>query len=69
MSSSYEIRDHEHGLGKVLWLKQSWQPHFKTILEDEGIVAVRFSALGSIKDLDLSVLSELPFLKGLEIYD
>ena len=53
----------------MLWLKQSWQPHFKTILEDEGIFAVRFSALGSIKDLDLSVLSELPFLKGLEIYD
>ncbi len=30
---------------------------------------MRFSALGSIKDLDLSVLADLPFLRGLEIYD
>ncbi len=69
MNASYEIRDHEHGLGKVLWLKQAWEPHFKSILEDEGISAVRFSALASIKDLDLSVLAEMPFIRGLEIYD
>lgn len=68
-STSYEIRDHEHGLGKVLWLKQAWEPRFKSILQAEGISAVRFSALGSIKDLDLSILAEMPFIKGLEIYD
>ena len=69
MSTSYEIRDHEHGLGKVLWLKQAWEPRFRRILEDKGISAVRFNALGSIKDLDLSILAEMPFLRGLEIYD
>jgi hypothetical protein len=69
MSNSYEIRDHDHGLGKVLWLKQAWEPHFKSIMENEGISAVRFSALGSIKELDLSVMTEMPFLRGLEIYD
>ena len=69
MSTSYEIRDHENGLGKVLWLKQAWEPRFLDILKKKGISAIRFSALGTIKDLDLSVLAELEFLKGLEIYD
>ena len=69
MRNSYEIRDHEHGLGKVLWLKQAWKPHFKSILEEGSIAAVRFSALGSINDLDLSILAEMPFLRGVEIYD
>ena len=69
MSKTYEIREHEHGLGKVLLLRQAWEPRFRKILERKGITAVRFSALGSIKDLDLSVLAEMPFLRGLEIYD
>lgn len=69
MSKTYEIHEHEHGLGKVLLLKQAWEPRFGEILERNGITAVRFSALGSIKDLDLSILAEMPFLRGLEIYD
>lgn len=69
MSTGFEIREHDHGLGKVLWLKQAWEPRFKSIMEDEGITTVRFSALGSIKNLDLSILAEMPFLKGVEIYD
>lgn len=69
MKTSYEIRDHDHGLGKVLWLKQAWEPRFLDILKKNGISAIRFSALGTIKNLDLSVLAELEFLKGLEIYD
>ena len=69
MSKTYEIHEHEHGLGKVLLLKQVWEPRFRKILERNGITAVRFSALGSIKNLDLSILAEMPFLRGLEIYD
>jgi len=66
--SEFEIRDNDHGVGKVLILKSAWSPEVTSYLKEHYIYALRLSDSSGFKSEDLSFLTELTFLKSLEIY-
>ena len=70
MWSSYEILEHDDGLGQVFWMKSAWKPRFGRIIGRKQIEALRVSGDGPVDDLELDFIEELPNLRGLEgIFD
>lgn len=66
--SEFEIREDDHGVGKVLILKSAWSPEVTSYLKEHSIYALRLSDSTGFKSEDLSFLTELTFLKSLEVY-
>jgi uncharacterized protein with PQ loop repeat len=66
--SEFEVREDEHGFGRVLILKGSWTDGVALFMEANGIDSLRLSDSFGSKSNDLSFLSRLSFLRGLEIY-
>ncbi|QUM76942.1 hypothetical protein HWV00_12215 [Moritella sp. 24] len=66
--SNFEIRDDEHGIGKVLILKGSWSNYVASYMKANNIYALRLTDSFGFKATDISFLSSLSFLKSLEIY-
>lgn len=68
-SSSFEIREDEHGIGKVLILKTQWSDRIYNYMKKNEILALRLPQSMDFKSENLSFLTELTFLKSLELYD
>lgn len=69
--SEYFVESEErtgHRYGRVLVLRGPWKPEFASYMGREGIDGLRLSASVGWKGADLQVLSELSFLRSLEIY-
>ena len=64
----FEIRDDEHGVGKVLILKGTWSADISDYMLTEGIYALRLTDSCGFKGEDLSFLPSLTYLKSLELY-
>ena len=66
--NSFEIRENENGIGKVLILKESWSDAVGVYMRNNSISALRLTDSFGFKIHDLSFLSELSFLRSLELY-
>lgn len=66
--SEHLICESEHGLGRVFVPSGPWKPEYSAFLRREGIDGLRLSASVGWKGTDLQFLSELPFLRSLEVY-
>lgn len=66
--SDFEIRDDEHGIGKVLIVKGAWSSDISDYMIKEGIYAIRLTDSFGFKGEDLSFLPSLTYLKSLELY-
>ncbi len=66
--NSFEIREDENGIGKVLILKESWSDAVGVYMRNNSITALRLTDSFGFKIHDLSFLSELSFLRSLELY-
>ncbi len=66
--TEHQIRESEHGFGRVFIPSGLWKPEYSTFLRSEGIDGLRLSNSAGWKGSDLQFLSELPFLRSLEIY-
>jgi hypothetical protein len=66
--SNFEIRDDEQGIGKVLILKGAWSDDVASYMRANDIYALRLTDSFGFKGHDISFLSNLSFLKSLEIY-
>jgi len=66
--SDFEVREDEHGIGKVLIVKGSWSSDIADYMKEEGIYALRLTDSYGFKGEDLSFIPSLTFLKSLEIY-
>lgn len=66
--NSFEIREDENGIGKVLILKESWSDAVGVYMRNNSISALRLTDSFGFKIHDLSFLSELSFLRSLELY-
>lgn len=66
--NSFEIREDENGIGKVLILKEPWSDAVGVYMRNNSISALRLTDSFGFKIHDLSFLSELFFLRSLEIY-
>lgn len=66
--SDFEVRDDEHGIGKVLILKDVWSSDISNYMIKEGIYALRLTDSYGLKGEDLSFLPALTYLKSLELY-
>ncbi|MDA0119288.1 hypothetical protein [Vibrio sp. T11.5] len=64
----FEIRDDDNGIGKVLILKDSWSDYVLEYMLSNEIRALRLSDSFGFKDRNISFISQLTFLKSLEIY-
>lgn len=66
--SEFEIREDDHGIGKVLIVKGAYSQAVNSYLKEHHIYALRLSDSAGFKGDDLSFLRELNFLKSLEVY-
>jgi len=66
--SDFEIRNDEHGIGKVLIVKGSWSADISDFMINEGIYALRLTDSFGFKGENLSFLPSLTYLKSLELY-
>jgi uncharacterized protein with PQ loop repeat len=66
--SNFEIRQDENGIGKVLILKGAWSDNIESYMKENKIFALRLSDSGGFKGHDISFLSNLSFLRSLELY-
>ncbi|MBV1884017.1 MAG: hypothetical protein KUG82_20425 [Pseudomonadales bacterium] len=66
--SKFEIRDDEHGIGKVLILKDEWEDSIADYMIKNQIYALRLTDSYGFKGKDLSFIPALTFLKSFEIY-
>jgi len=66
--SKFEVREDENGIGKVLILKSAWSDKIESHMLKKKIYALRLSDSFGFKDTDLTFLSNLTFLKSLEVY-
>ena len=64
----FEVADDENGIGKVLILKGDWSQRIHTYMLNNEIFALRLTDAFGFKGSDLSFLSNLSFLRSLEIY-
>ena len=64
----FEIRADENGIGSVLILKGSWSDYVLEYMLSNEIRALRLTDSFGFKDRDISFISQLTFLKSLEIY-
>ncbi|MDP2271198.1 MAG: hypothetical protein Q8K32_10740 [Archangium sp.] len=64
-TDEYEVRDSQHGLGRVFILRGPWRPEYPDFMRRQGIDGLR---LGDSAGPDVGFLSEVPFLRSLEIY-
>ena len=66
--NSFEIREDENGIGKVLILKESWSDAVGVYMRNNSISALRLTDSFGFKIHDLSFLSELlPKLKTIDV--
>lgn len=66
--TNFEIRDDEHGIGKVLILKEAWSNEISDFMIKENIRALRLSDSAGFKYKNLSFIPSLSFLRSLELY-
>ena len=66
--NSFEIREDENGIGKVLILKEPWSDAVGVYMRNNSISALRLTDSFGFKIHDLSFLPELSFLRSLELY-
>lgn len=66
--SNFEIREGENGIGKVLILKGAWSDEIGDYMRDNKISALRLTDSFGFKGHELSFLTDLPFLRSLELY-
>ena len=66
--SSFEIRDDENGIGKVLILNSDWTDEVQPYMDKHNIFALRLTNSFGFNGEDISFLSKLTFLRSLEIY-
>ena len=66
--SEFEIRQGEGGIGEVLILKGEWNNDVASYMQANDIFALRLTDSFGFKGHDLSFLSELKFLRSLELY-
>ena len=66
--TDFEIRDDEHGIGKVLILKDEWTEDVASYMQSNDITALRLTDSFGFHGRDISFLSELKFLRSLELY-
>ncbi|HDM8204693.1 TPA: hypothetical protein P0E29_005244 [Vibrio harveyi] len=64
----FEVRVDENGIGSVLILKDSWSDYVLEYMLSNEIRALRLTDSFGFKDRDISFISQLTFLKSLEIY-
>ncbi|EGR7969100.1 MULTISPECIES: hypothetical protein [Vibrio] len=64
----FEIRADENGIGSVLILKDSWSDNVLEYMLSNEIRALRLTDSFGFKERDISFISQLTFLKSLEIY-
>lgn len=67
-TNQYYVTDHEDGLGRVLILKTAWSDSMKSVIEDEAIDVLRLSQSAGWSDEDISFVSGLKTLRGVEVY-
>ena len=66
--TDFEIRDDEHGIGKVLILKDEWNEDVASYMQSNDVTALRLTDSFGFHGRDISFLSELKFLRSLELY-
>ncbi len=66
--NNFEIREDEHGIGKVLILKRAWTDDVAAYMKKNGIYALRLTDNFGFKGDDITFLSDLSYLKSLELY-
>lgn len=66
--NDFEIREDENGIGKVLILKGAWSDDIASHMQENEIYALRLTDSFGFKGHDVSFLSELTFLRSLELY-
>jgi hypothetical protein len=65
---TFKIVDYDFLPERCLLLNGEWQSKFADVMEKEKINCLRLSYSAGWKSTDLSFLSEVPFLKGLDVY-
>ena len=65
---NFEIREDENEIGKVLILKGCWSDDVASYMQANEIFALRLADTFGFKGHDLSFLSELDYLRSLELY-
>ncbi len=68
LCDGFWVDDYERGGGKVLALTGPWRPAIADEIERRDVYVLRLSASNGWVGADVSFLSELPGLRGLEIY-
>lgn len=66
--SNFEIREDENEIGKVLILKGAWTDDVGAYMRENEIYALRLTDSFGFQGHDISFLSELSFLRSLELY-
>lgn len=66
--SNFEIRENENEIGKVLILRGAWSDDVGTYMRENQIHALRLTDSYGFHGHDISFLSGLSFLRGLELY-
>ncbi|WP_312475245.1 hypothetical protein [Neobacillus sp.] len=65
---NYFITDGDWDIGKVLVCTGKWESNLIEIMKNNGIYNIRLSGSVGWSDNDISFLSSIKFLKGVEIY-
>lgn len=69
MPPPYEIRDDEHGIGKVFILRSPWHDSFTDVMTSAAIEAIRLPTDGyGFKAQPIGFIGNLTFLRSVEIY-
>ena len=66
--SNFEIRQDSYGIGDVLILKGKWTADIRVHMLENSIAALRLTDSFGFNGHELSFLSELTFLRSLELY-
>ncbi len=66
--NDFKIVDSEWGRGKTLLLVSAWNDTVRDFMIREKIDVLRLSVSSGWKPDDITFISELRFLKGLELY-
>tara|TARA_R110001606_G_C15224268_1_gene634390 strand:+ start:62 stop:937 length:876 start_codon:yes stop_codon:yes gene_type:complete len=67
-NDQFFIDDAENDMGRCLVLTAPWSDDIKSIIEKENISVLRLSQSAGWKGEDISFLTELPNLRGVEVY-
>lgn len=68
MTGAYQIRDSEHGLGRVFIPCGPWQSSFGDVIRRERIAGLRLSDSMGWRGHGLQFVAELPLLQSFELY-